>query len=583
MNKRYLLIIVLIIIISLMVSCGLTREESASLKRVNEYMDASETNDQKAMYKCYPPSITKAGESLANAFGSLFGIEDGYDLGMDFSSNIAGSLMEQADIKVKYNYIKVLESEFEDDYGYIEVLYEMIIKQGRETEKSRVLASASMIKEKRQWYITQPVSIIDYNDSDATGRKVKINDFIFSKKNKDVDLSDDSANEEIEETFGLFFESIGDAFEIENKPKESNSIQKLDEGEGFVEQLTRFINEIFGEKTLDESINDFVEASISEETDEASDYSEDIPEAEEVLNTNDIENDELDFEQNLDQVDIDEAESEPDIDENNEDVVGNYEEESDQDRYLLMDTIVSSELEDYPALNMLDNNLKTTWSEAESGFGIGTKLKFLFEDSKFDSFAFINGYTKSEELYYKNGRVKYLDIEIGLSNGETIEEEKVRFSDDTMGYQIYSFDSMDSNVEYIELTIRGVYQGSRYSDTCISEMVFGDIKPEELEYELDETKETNVDNDYMIPGSDERYISESELEVLSKSEVRIARNELYARYGYTFSRDDLKLYFNSKSWYEENSRYNYDSPPKLNEIEDVNRRLISRYEDKMGW
>lgn len=41
------------------------------------------------------------------------------------------------------------------------------------------------------------------------------------------------------------------------------------------------------------------------------------------------------------------------------------------------------------------------------------------------------------------------------------------------------------------------------------------------------------------------------LEKLSKAELRILRNEIFARHGHSFKSDDLKEYFSSKIWYQE--------------------------------
>lgn len=61
----------------------------------------------------------------------------------------------------------------------------------------------------------------------------------------------------------------------------------------------------------------------------------------------------------------------------------------------------------------------------------------------------------------------------------------------------------------------------------------------------------------------------------SQSELRIMRNEIFARYGYIFQSEDLKNYFNSKKWYK----------PALNnvnelltEIDKKNIELIANFE-----
>lgn len=55
---------------------------------------------------------------------------------------------------------------------------------------------------------------------------------------------------------------------------------------------------------------------------------------------------------------------------------------------------------------------------------------------------------------------------------------------------------------------------------------------------------------YIIPDSDSRYIDRAiDLSGLSKEELRLARNEIYARHGRIFSDPSLQEYFESQSWY----------------------------------
>lgn len=91
--------------------------------------------------------------------------------------------------------------------------------------------------------------------------------------------------------------------------------------------------------------------------------------------------------------------------------------------------------------------------------------------------------------------------------------------------------------------------------------------------------------DYILLNSDERYIDKSELSSLGQWQLRLARNEIYARYGYSFEDEELRRYFLNKSWYEEDSSINKDtwSDDCLNEYEKANRNLIVSYEEEMGY
>lgn len=87
---------------------------------------------------------------------------------------------------------------------------------------------------------------------------------------------------------------------------------------------------------------------------------------------------------------------------------------------------------------------------------------------------------------------------------------------------------------------------------------------------------------YILEDSNRRLITESDLKDLSLKELRIARNEIYARHGRKFKDRELQEYFNSMPWYRgtiEPDRFNDNS---LSDIEKKNRELIQGYENKLG-
>ena len=54
----------------------------------------------------------------------------------------------------------------------------------------------------------------------------------------------------------------------------------------------------------------------------------------------------------------------------------------------------------------------------------------------------------------------------------------------------------------------------------------------------------------LFPYASWRQLSEEELEKLTRSDLHIMRNEIYARYGYIFRpQGDMDLYFKKQSWY----------------------------------
>lgn len=94
-------------------------------------------------------------------------------------------------------------------------------------------------------------------------------------------------------------------------------------------------------------------------------------------------------------------------------------------------------------------------------------------------------------------------------------------------------------------------------------------------------EETN--GEYILEGSDSRYISKSELQGFDAKKCRYARNELYARHGRKFQDEEIQRYFDGCSWYEGKIEPDDFQESMLNEYEVANRDLIVDYEKEMGY
>lgn len=84
-------------------------------------------------------------------------------------------------------------------------------------------------------------------------------------------------------------------------------------------------------------------------------------------------------------------------------------------------------------------------------------------------------------------------------------------------------------------------------------------------------------SDYILPDSNKRVLSEEDIATLTKDQLRLARNEIFARHGYVFKSEDLQKYFSSKSWYNADPSYN----KTLNEVEKENVNLLKAREDSL--
>lgn len=121
----------------------------------------------------------------------------------------------------------------------------------------------------------------------------------------------------------------------------------------------------------------------------------------------------------------------------------------------------------YTASNAWDGRWDTSWTEGVDGNGIGESLTFFAPDEQMVSgIRILNGYCKSEKLYYENNRIK--KIQISCSNGSIY---TYNLSDTFGEYNVISF-SYPEYCSSIELSICDVYKGSKYDDTCITEVSF---------------------------------------------------------------------------------------------------------------
>lgn len=90
-----------------------------------------------------------------------------------------------------------------------------------------------------------------------------------------------------------------------------------------------------------------------------------------------------------------------------------------------------------------------------------------------------------------------------------------------------------------------------------------------------------VANAFVIADSSTRYLTEADLEGLTKEELRIARNEIYARNGRIFQDAQLQEYFEEKGWYLGTIPADEFTQDMLSDVERANAALISEYEKKL--
>lgn len=87
--------------------------------------------------------------------------------------------------------------------------------------------------------------------------------------------------------------------------------------------------------------------------------------------------------------------------------------------------------------------------------------------------------------------------------------------------------------------------------------------------------------EYIFPNSNSTYLTREQVAALTLDQLRLARNEIYARHGRIFQDETLAAYFGSKSWYQplyDGATFDALGDSILNEYEIANRDLIQEYE-----
>jgi hypothetical protein len=101
-------------------------------------------------------------------------------------------------------------------------------------------------------------------------------------------------------------------------------------------------------------------------------------------------------------------------------------------------------------------------------------------------------------------------------------------------------------------------------------------------FDVSDSYNGNYAGDYVIPHSDERLLTDSDLSGLTDWELVLARNEIYARHGRKFQMAEFQDYFGAKSWYYgiyEPAEFDANVSTLLSDIERKNIEFIQRYED----
>lgn len=108
----------------------------------------------------------------------------------------------------------------------------------------------------------------------------------------------------------------------------------------------------------------------------------------------------------------------------------------------------------------------------------------------------------------------------------------------------------------------------------------------ETEKEKEEETDDKTAEDYILPESNSKILTDADIEGLSLKELNYAKNEIYARHGRKFQSQELNDYFGSKSWYEgkyEGTDFDNNYSAKLlSDTEKKNAEFLKKAENAMS-
>lgn len=149
---------------------------------------------------------------------------------------------------------------------------------------------------------------------------------------------------------------------------------------------------------------------------------------------------------------------------------------------------VSSQLKgNYSKENLLDGNFATAWVEGKADNGVNEQIVIDLDDYKLAAIGIVAGYAKNGQVYWANNRVKKVRIEREVVNGGDPTKTSVE-TEEKLLKDLSVLETPDKNnffkvlnlvgdyggyveVRKVTITILDTYNGTKYNDTCISEIL----------------------------------------------------------------------------------------------------------------
>lgn len=208
-----------------------------------------------------------------------------------------------------------------------------------------------------------------------------------------------------------------------------------------------------------------------------------------------------------------------------------------------------------------------------------------------DSSAFETVSTEDCNLYYLDGELVEIDVANNAETGGYSRE--YHFENGVLYYaNIYKYNGSTNQLYFDQETlIRWKDADDVNHDAEFDSNAYNDwyeYQQEGYEYyalyeDIQSVKSENEGSEYVLPDSDKKYLTKSDLQDLSAWELKLARNEIYARHGRKFNDEQLQDYFNSRSWYKGTVNPDDFSVSVFNAYEKANAEFIASYEKQMGY
>lgn len=254
---------------------------------------------------------------------------------------------------------------------------------------------------------------------------------------------------------------------------------------------------------------------------------------------------------------------------------------------------------------------ESTIGDSEISFGLeDDNAMLIVDDNNSVVLIAIDGEGKYTACNLRCGMEWWKVQNILFSAGDTLQRESESYDNATGSYdKVYYFQEASSG-NYIECTIRAdelvkvqlgsseyveSAAGTNTTPTPVPTLAptpvptvapdysyddyTDDYTDDDSMYDDSDYSDSSYQNDYILPDSAAVKLTKSDLEGMSKEELRLARNEIYARHGRLFQDEELQEYFDAQDWYE-----GYIEPEdfvdseELSALERRNAKFIQKYE-----